>query len=423
MKIAVIGTGISGNFAAARLHPHHDITVYEQDTRVGGHTHTHDIEMGGERHAIDTGFIVFNHWTYPNFTALLDELGVESQETAMSFSVRNERSGLEYNGTDLNGLFAQRRNLLRPAFLGMIGQILRFNREAPRLLDRPEAHALTLGDYLAAGGYGRAFIHDYLVPMGSAIWSTDPERMLQFPAQFFVRFFVNHGMLSVSNRPVWRSVRGGSARYVERLTAPFRDCIRLDTPVQWVRRLPDRVLVKTGDAEPESFDHVFIACHADQALALLADPTPAERDVLGALPYQENEAVLHTDTALLPRSRRAWAAWNYHVQGPGQPTALTYNMNILQRLESRHTFSVTLNRSDAIDPARIIRRIVYHHPLFTPAGVAAQRRQGELNSARTYYCGAYWRFGFHEDGMASTLAALRHFEENAHAQRPLQRVA
>jgi predicted NAD/FAD-binding protein len=423
MRIAVIGTGIAGNTVAAALCREHDLCVYEQASHVGGHTHTHDIDFDGERLAVDTGFIVFNHRTYPRFSAMLDALGVESQESAMSFSVRNAASGLEYNGTDLNGLFAQRRNLLRPSFLGMIREILRFNREAPALAHAPVGAEPSLADVLAAGRYGRRFIEDYLLPMGAAIWSTDPARMLDFPARFFVRFLLNHGMLSIDDRPVWRTIRGGSARYVERLVRPFRDRVRTDTPVEWIRRFPGHAVVKARGLAPESFDAVFLACHADQALALLADPGAAEREVLGALPYQENEAVLHTDTSLLPRARRAWAAWNYHAGGGGGPVALTYNMNILQRLDSRHTWCVTLNRGDAIDPRRVVRRIVYHHPLFTPAGVAAQARQRELNVARTYFCGAYWRYGFHEDGVQSACDALAHFAENLGAQRDLSRVA
>jgi predicted NAD/FAD-binding protein len=423
VKIAIIGSGIAGNVVAHRLHREHDITVFEADDHVGGHTHTHAIELNGESHAIDTGFIVFNDRTYPNFIALLAELGVESQASAMSFSVRNEETGLEYNGTTFNTLFAQRRNLLRPSFHRMLRDIVRFNREAPRLLT--EGAETALGDYLWQHGYSCEFIHDYLVPMGAAIWSTDPARMLAFPARYFVRFFHNHGMLSVNARPQWRAIRGGSARYAEKLVAPFRGRIRLNTPVETVRRMPDRVLVKARGAEAERFDQVFLACHSDQALRLLADATPLEREVLGAIPYQENEAVLHTDTSLLPRARRAWAAWNYHVEREDRArVALTYNMNILQSLQSRETFCVTLNRSEAIDPARIISRMTYHHPLYTPAGVAAQQRQHEVNGAhRTYFCGAYWRFGFHEDGVVSAIEALRHFKEKAYAQRDLSRVA
>ena len=345
----------------------------------------------------------------------------------MSFSVRNEHSGLEYNGTSLNSLFAQRRNLLRPSFHGMIRDILRFNREAPALLDA--GTDISLGEYLATRQYCRGFIDDYLVPMGAAIWSTDAARMLSFPACFFIRFFHNHGMLSVDKRPQWRMIRGGSARYVEKLVAPFRNCIRLNTVVETVRRMPDRVMVKVRGAEPERFDQVFLACHADQALCLLADATPVEREVVGAIAYQENDAVLHTDTALLPRARRAWAAWNYHVlhaeaQQDAPGATLTYNMNILQNLKSHHTFCVTLNRTSAIAPGRILKRLRYHHPLYTPAGVAAQQRQHEVNGVnRSYFCGAYWRNGFHEDGVVSALNALKHFEQAMHAQRYLSRVA
>jgi predicted NAD/FAD-binding protein len=418
MRIAVIGAGIAGNVAAYHLHRSgHEVTVFEAGRHVGGHTHTHAVDGL----AIDTGFIVFNDRTYPNFTRLLDELGVASQPSRMSFSVRNEATGLEWGGATLNTLFAQRRNLLRPAFLRMVADIARFNREAPRFLD--DGFETTLGAYLGGERYSRAFIDDYLVPMGAAIWSADPARMLEFPARFFVRFLHNHGMLTVNDRPQWRVVSGGSARYVERLTAPFRHRIRLEAPVSWIRRLPDGVLLRARSVL-ERFDHAFIACHADQALALLADATPLEREVLGAIPYQENEAVLHTDASLLPRARRAWSAWNYHVRSePGERVALTYNMNMLQGLAAPETYCVTLNRSAAIRPERIVKRIVYHHPLFTPGAVAAQARQRELNAGRTFYCGAYWRFGFHEDGVVSALSALEHFEESVRAQRGLSRVA
>ena len=410
MKIAIIGSGIAGNVVAHHLHREYDITVFEAAGHVGGHTHTHSIALDGEAHQIDTGFIVFNDRTYPNFIALLAELGVESQPSAMSFSVRNERSGLEYNGTSMNSLFAQRRNLFRPSFYHMLRDILRFNREAQALLD--SELEIALGDYLTQQRYSREFIRDYLIPMGAAIWSTDPVRMLSFPARFFVRFFHNHGMLTVNDRPQWRAISGGSARYVEKLVAPFRSRIRLHTPVEAVRRLPDRVMVTALGAEPERFDQIFLACHADQALRLLADATPLEREVVGAFGYQKNEAVLHTDTALLPRARRAWAAWNYHVEPAQNAATLTYNMNILQNLASRHTFCVTLNRSADIAPGRIIKRLTYEHPLYTPAAVAAQQRQREVNGVnRTYYCGAYWRYGFHEDGVVSALQAIEHLRQ------------
>lgn len=424
MKIAIVGTGIAGNVAAHRLHAAgHRITVFEQNGYVGGHTHTHAIEHAGEHHQVDSGFIVFNDRTYPNFIALLRELGVEEQESSMSFSVRNDTSGLEYNGTSLDGLFAQRRNLLRPSFHRMILDILRFHREAPLLLqqDGPET---PLGDWLEANGYRGGFVHDYLVPMGAAIWSTDPQRMFAFPVRFFVRFLHNHGMLTVNDRPTWRVIRGGSARYVEKLVAPWRHRIRLHCQVEAIRRLPHGVQVAAGGTS-ELFDHVFLACHSDEALALLADPSREERQILGAIPYQDNEAVLHTDTALLPRTRRAWAAWNYHVlRRPGAGVALTYNMNILQGLQARQTYCVTLNASEHIAEDKVLRRMTYRHPLFTPQGVAAQARHAEISGVRrTHYCGAWWGFGFHEDGVASAIAALQRFDEANDAQRALPRVA
>ena len=423
MKVAIVGTGIAGNVAALRLHRDHDITVYEAASHIGGHTHTHSVEQAGRRYQVDTGFIVFNDRTYPRFVALLGELGVEWQESSMSFSVRDEASGLEYNGTTLDTLFAQRRNLLRPSFLRMVRDILRFNREAPAILERPGDDP-TLGELLERGRYGRPFIDHYIVPMGAAIWSTDPASMLGFPARFFVRFFHHHGMLSVNDRPTWRTVRGGSARYVEKLVAPFRDRIRLATPVESIHRLPGSVVVKPRGHEAVRYDALILACHSDEALAMLAHPSAAEREVLGAIPYQENEAVLHTDPRLMPRARRARAAWNYHrPAGASGRVALTYDMNILQRLDAPEPFLVTLNRTEAIDPARVVKRIAYRHPLYTPAGVAAQGRHREVNGPlRTYYCGAYWRNGFHEDGVASALDALAHFTED-HAERPVYRLA
>ena len=421
MKVAIVGSGIAGNVAARELRRDHDITVFESADHVGGHTHTHEVEVDGHLVSVDTGFIVFNRRTYPLFDALLTELGVPSQESRMSFSVRSEATGLEYNGTSLDGLFAQRRNLLRPSFLGMVADILRFNREAVGMLDRPGGER-ALGDFLAEGRYGRAFRDDYLVPMGAAIWSTDPKRMLSFPVRFFVRFLHNHGMLTVDDRPTWRTVTGGSARYVERLVAPFRDRIHVGAAVESIRRLPAGVMVKVRGEAPVRYDAVFLACHADQALRLLADPTPAERSVLGAIPYSENEAVLHTDERLMPRAKRAWAAWNYHrLPDADAPVALTYNMNILQRLRTPRPLLVTLNRGEGIDPRHVLRRITYHHPLFTPAAVAAQARHAELDRDRTFYCGAYWRYGFHEDGMWSALQAVRHFRERH--SRPRLRVA
>jgi predicted NAD/FAD-binding protein len=422
MKIAVIGTGIAGNVAAYQLAREHEITVFEADSRIGGHTHTVDVVHAGQHHAVDTGFIVFNGRTYPGFNALIDELEVAWQDSDMSFSVRHEGNGLEYNGSTLNSLFAQRRNLLRPSFYRMIRDILRFNREAPALLDSTGEQ--TIGEYLAAQRYSSEFIDHFIIPMGAAIWSARPAVMAAMPAQFFVRFFHNHGMLSVNDRPVWRVIRGGSREYVKKLTAGHAGRIRLNTPVDSVRRFPDHVEIRTPGAEPERFDQVFMACHADQALRMLADPDEHEQRVLGAFNYQSNAAVLHTDASLMPRQRRAWAAWNYHVPAAGQQrVAVTYNMNILQGLTAPVQFCVTLNYGDAIDPAKIIQRINYRHPVFTPAAVAAQAQHKQVNGARrSYYCGAYWRYGFHEDGVVSALAALRHFQDRSrHEQRDIRR--
>jgi predicted NAD/FAD-binding protein len=409
-RIAIVGSGISGLVAARLLSRRHEVTVYEAGSHIGGHTHTHDVAWGGERHAIDTGFIVFNHRTYPNFVRLLDQLGVASLETEMSFSVRCERTGLEYNGTSTDALFAQRRNALSPGFLGMIADILRFNRHGvAQAAGMPEA---TVGEFLRAHRYGRRFAAHYLVPMGASIWSCPPHTFEAFPIRFVMDFFSNHAMLQVHGRPVWRVIRGGSARYVEPLTAPFADGIRLNTPVRGVRRQADGVVVRTDRGE-ERHDEVVLACHADQALAMLEDPSDVEREVLAAFPYQRNEAVLHTDASVLPRARKAWAAWNYLIPPtPGDAVTLTYNMNILQRLESAHTFCVTLNDGATLPEGSVIKRLTYHHPVFTEARERTRARHAELIRARnTSYCGAYWGYGFHEDGVNAALAVARAFGE------------
>ena len=412
MKIAIIGSGISGNTLAWHLHKAHDVTVFEAGAHIGGHTHTHQISAYGREYDIDTGFIVYNDWTYPNFIHMLDSLGVETQASDMSFSVRDEISGLEYNGTSLNSLFAQRRNLFRPSFLGMIKDILRFNKEAPALLDQAQAD-MPFGDYLKANRYGKSFIKNYVIPMGSAIWSASPDQMFDFPAKFFIRFFHNHGMLSVKDRPEWRVIKGGSKAYVEKLTQAFKDNIRLNTSIESVQRNNDGVIVKPKNEPAESFDWVFFACHSDQALAMLEDPSTAEIEVLGAIPYQNNQIVLHTDVNLMPKKKLAWAAWNYHLtEQPLNLAAVTYNMNILQSLSSPEPFLVTLNHTAKIDPSKIIKTLQYTHPVFTPEGIAAQSRHAEISGVnRIGYAGAYWRNGFHEDGVVSALAALEHFNQ------------
>lgn len=411
MKIAIIGSGIAGNTLAHHLHKHHEITVFEAGSHIGGHTHTHDIEHKGRRYSVDTGFIVFNDRTYPNFIALLNELGVDWQASDMSFSVHCEKTGFEYNGTSLNTLFAQRRNLFKPSFYRMIGEIMRFNKSSLELL--AEGPEIRLGDYLARGKYSQQFIDYYIIPMGSAIWSTEARQMLDFPARFFVRFFHHHGMLTVNDRPQWRVIKGGSIRYVEALTASFRERIRLNTPVEHVRRLKRSVRVKPLNGPEETFDWVFFACHSDTALTMLKDPSAAEREILSAIPYQENSVYLHTDRSLLPRHKLAWAAWNYHVTAtPIDRVAVTYNMNILQGLDSPEPLLVTLNHTRNINPAHVIKRLTYHHPLYTTAGTMAQARHAEISGVnRTAYCGAYWRNGFHEDGVVSALTALEHFRK------------
>jgi predicted NAD/FAD-binding protein len=425
MKIAVIGTGIAGNVAARELCREHEITVFEAGDHVGGHTHTHSIDDNGRPLAIDTGFIVFNDWTYPNFIALLDELGVSSQPSEMSFGVKCEQTGLEYKGHTLNTLFAQRRNLLRPSFHRMLRDIVRFNSEARNLLEAGD-DSLTLGDYLHNNDYSDAFVDFYIIPMGAAIWSAEPRRMQSFPATSFARFFANHGLLNIKNRPQWRVIRGGSRSYVDKLTAPFRQQIRLDTPVTGITRRATHVEVSSAGYGKERFDRVFIACHSDQALAMLRDASPLEREVLGAIPYQRNDVVLHTDTSLLPRRRLAWSAWNYHrLAGDNAAVSVTYNMNLLQGLPTQQTYLVTLNNSAAINPDKIIKRLSYDHPVFTPDGIVAQQRQGEINGVRhSYFCGAYWRYGFHEDGVVSALNALEHFrEKDSEQQLPLRRAS
>lgn len=410
MRIAVIGAGISGLHAAWRLGQAHDVTVFEANDYPGGHTNTLDVEWEGRRYAIDTGFIVFNDWTYPNFIAMLRELGVAWQRSDMSFSLRCERTGLEYNGTSLNSLFAQRRNLLRPSFLRMLTEILRFNRESRALLAGTD-DTLMLGEYLRANRYSNAFLNQYILPMGRSIWSAEADAMLAFPARFFVEFFERHGFLNIDNRPQWQAIRGGSREYVRKLLAATSAQLRLRTPIAGLRRYPDHVIVRTRGGDAEHFDAAFLACHSNQALTLLDDASDAERDVLGAFPYAANEAILHTDTSLLPRRKLARAAWNYHLtERQQQAVALTYDMNVLQALDAPVRFLVTLNHAGAIDPRKILHRVQYEHPVYLPAGVAAQKRHREINGQRrTYFCGAYWRYGFHEDGVVSAMQALEHF--------------
>jgi predicted NAD/FAD-binding protein len=403
MRIAVVGSGIAGLGAAWLLSRRHDVVLFESQPRLGGHTHTHEVRQSGRDYAIDTGFIVFNPPNYPCLTRMLAELGVATQPTTMSFSVHNERSGLEYNAGSLSGLFCQKRNLVSPQFWGMLRDLQRFYREAPSLLERDDSGP-DLGDWLAERDYGDTFIDEHLLPMVSALWSSPMREALRFPARYLVQFMANHHMLQIAGRPEWRVVTGGSATYVRALAARWPVQVRTGCGVHRVTRDADVVRIASAAGE-ERFEHVVLACHSDQALALLADPSPAERDILGAIPYQTNDTVLHTDARLLPRHRRAWAAWNAHVPARDDGACtVSYCMNLLQSIESPEPFVVTLNRSAAIDPAKVLARMQYQHPVYTRASVAAQGRRGEINGVdRIWYAGAYWGWGFHEDGLRSAV--------------------
>lgn len=414
MKIAIIGSGISGLTAAYLLHKEHEITVFEAADRIGGHTATKDVETEHGTFAVDTGFIVYNDWTYPNFIRLLQQLNVQTQPTEMGFSVHCENTGLEYSGAGLHTLFAQKRNFFRLDHWRMLRDILRFNREATRDLQSGKLReGATLGEYLAERGYSAAFERNYLSPMGAAIWSASIDDMRAFPLQFFVQFFHNHGLLSVTNRPQWRVLKGGSRAYLGPLTQGFNDRILLNTNIQTVERSESAVTIhycnKSGDVEQAAFDQVIFACHSDQALGLLAKPSVAEKSILDAIPYQNNEVVLHTDVAMLPRRKSVWSSWNYKLTGDSStPPILTYNMNILQGFETPEPFCVTLNQTDAIDEKKILGVYNYAHPRFSVAGVAAQARWAEINGVdRTWFCGAYWRNGFHEDGVVSAMRVAR----------------
>jgi len=426
MRIAIVGAGVSGLVAAHLLAGEHELTVFEVGARAGGHTNTIRVDTPAETHFIDTGFIVFNDRNYPNFERLLDQLGVGSQPSDMSFGVSDGAGDFEYNGASPNGLFAKRSHLAQPWFHRLVLDMARFNRAARRLLDDPRASAhVSLGAWLEAERFSRPFIDRLIVPQASAVWSADPAQMWSFPARFMLAFFDNHGMLGFRGRPAWRVVRGGSATYVEALSAPWRDRLRLATPVEWIARAADDVRVKARGAEPERFERVVIATHSDQALALLADATGPERELLAAIPYQRNEAVLHTDATVLPRRRRAWASWNYHLlERPKPCTTVTYHMNRLQSLRAAEEYCVTLNLTEAIDPGRIIATIDYSHPVFTPAGVAAQSRVAEISGPnRTHYAGAYWGWGFHEDGVLSALRVARELAAAGRAAAPPPRAA
>jgi len=410
MKIAIIGSGISGLTAAYLLNKQHEITLFEKNDYIGGHTHTHDITIGEQTFSVDSGFIVYNEKTYPNFIKLLDILNVERQKTTMGFSVKSDVKNLEYAGNSLKSVFAQKRNYFRPSFLRMLADIIRFNKKAKT--DLSMSPEITLGQYLNKGSFSQSFINHYIIPMGAAIWSTAGELMMDMPALFFIKFFNNHGLLQTKDRSGWWVIKDGSKEYVKKIIESFKKRIRVKSEIKAIKRAAGKVIIThTAKDEEEIFDAVVIGTHSNQALKLLADPSDKERAILGAIPYQTNSALLHTDTSILPKNKLAWASWNYYLdQDKKTPVMLTYNMNILQRLDSDETFCVTLNGSDYIDQNKIIKVLNYEHPLFTHESIKAQSRKNEISGVNnTYYCGAYWRNGFHEDGVISALDVCRNF--------------
>jgi len=411
MKVAIIGSGISGLTVAYLLHKKHDITVFEANDYVGGHTHTHQIKQNDKLWNVDSGFIVYNEKTYPNFISLLQKLKVEVQKTSMGFSVKSPSKNLEYSGDSLNTIFAQRKNLFKLSFLVMLKDVLRFNRLAAKEVLTVD-QSTTINDFLKMHKFSSHFIENYIIPMGAAIWSTAAKKTTEMPAAFYIRFFKNHGLLQVFNRPQWYVIKGGSKSYVQKIIEGFKENILLSSPVSEVVRDSDGIKVyHDKDKEPQQFDKVIFATHSDQALSLLKDPSEKELSILGSLPYQKNIAILHTDVSLMPKIKTTWSSWNYLLSSDqGKPVTLTYNMNILQSLDAKPDFLVTLNSTGEIDTTKIIKKIEYHHPLFTVDGVQAQSRKKEISGINnTFYCGAYWGNGFHEDGVNSALEVCRDF--------------
>ena len=411
MKIAIVGSGISGNSLAYTLSKEHDITLFEKNNRLGGHSHTHEITSQGKKINVDTGFIVFNKKTYPLFTKLLDELNVHYEKSDMSFSVFSKDRNFEYNGTTLNTLFSQRKNIFNYKFIKMIYEIIKFNKVALTLLSAKTE--ISLETFLRQNNFSDYFCKNYILPMGSAIWSSNINSMLKFPAVFFVKFFNNHGMLNINDRPQWLTVTNGSKEYVEKLTASIKKNIRLNCPVKTVKRNKDSVEIKSSDGT-EIFDYIFFACHSDEALKLIIDPSAQEKEVLSSIPYSKNEVTLHTDESIMPNNKLTWAAWNYNIDSTNDmPIALTYNMNILQNLKTQQTILVTLNDNGNINPEKVLKKINYDHPLFSLRSVKAQKSYNIISGVnRTGYAGAYWGNGFHEDGISSAYNAIKFFKKS-----------
>ncbi|MGR2666554.1 NAD(P)/FAD-dependent oxidoreductase [Vibrio campbellii] len=420
-KIAIVGTGISGLTCGYYLHKEHDVTLFEANDYIGGHTATVDVSVDGKEYAIDTGFIVYNDRTYPNFIKMMNEIGVEGLPTQMSFSVRNDGNGLEYNGHTVSTLFAQKRNWANPKFYRFISEILRFNKLAKSFANDKSTDSQTLGAFLDEHDFSPFFTDNYILPMGAAIWSSTLADMRVFPLMFFLRFFLNHGLLDITNRPQWYVIKGGSRSYIGPLTKGFADNIRLNSPVEKVIRTDNGVGIEVH-GETHWFDDVIFACHSDQAMRMLGDISSTEQEILGDMAYQANEVVLHTDIGLLPKRKAAWAAWNYLLDGSQEEQerlpSLTYNMNILQHIQSEHTFCVTLNSTKKINPNKILRSFTYHHPVFTTESIAAQQRKDEVQGKQsTWFCGAYWYNGFHEDGVRSALDVVQGLEEKYREQK------
>ena len=411
MKVAIIGSGISGLTAAYLLQKEHDISVFEANDYIGGHTHTHEISQNNKTWSVDSGFIVYNEKTYPNFIRLLKKLKVGVQKTTMGFSVKAPSKNLEYAGGSINMVFAQRLNLFKPSFLIMLKDIFRFNRLAARELERVDEKS-TILSFLEKHKFSKPFIENYIIPMGAAIWSPAANKTTEMPAAFYIRFFKNHGLLQIFNRPQWFVIKGGSKSYVQKIVEGFKEKIFLSRPVTKVERSPSEGRVYCdNESDPILFDKVIFATHSDQALAMLKEPSENEKAVLEALPYQKNTAIVHTDESLMPKNKTTWSSWNYLLSGDlKKPVTLTYNMNILQSLQAKPDFLVTLNSLNEINPSKIIKKIDYAHPLFTVDGINAQKKKSQISGHNnTYYCGAYWGNGFHEDGVNSALEVCKAF--------------
>ncbi len=406
MKIGIVGTGISGLSCAHLLQHDHDITLFESNNYAGGHTNTIQVNDNGKNINVDTGFIVYNNENYPNLCKLFDLLDVQGRNSDMSFSVVNEKTGLEYNGSGFNKLFCQRQNLLNPGFWKMLRDIFKFNDKAPGLLLNGLDDKMTVNDFVKKNAYSNQFINEYLIPLGASLWSAPAGEFLQYPIRFVIEFLNNHRMLQVANRPAWKTVKGGSNTYVKKILDSFHGQLRLNTPVKHVTRSKNKIDITLASGQSETFDEVILASHADQCLQMVQNPGGIERGLLGMFPYQYNEAILHYDTEILPSNNNAWASWNYRI--PSQEAdhvTVTYNMNMLQGLDASRTYCVSLNQSSGIANSKIIKRIQYHHPVFQPGRADAQASHHRLiRHQRISYCGAYWGYGFHEDGIKSALA-------------------